>query len=235
MRRTRVMMISALLVLGGLGASATASAQDSLDALQQRFKERYRDIFEQKRDGKVGETFDGYVALVAEVYRDDGLDALLKSENRDRDKLYELMAKQLRESLSEQERKAVTPVIIALRNAVRNFQNAKPAEYLKMSDGVWVQKRNEIAYGQILELKQEGMIGETAGGELAVRTGDVAVARLIEQENDRRRMLYEKIAKAGGQPVEAVAEKRGRELFKAARPDDWLLTSGNRWIQTKDR
>lgn len=235
MRRTRLMMVAAWLVVGGLGASATAISQDSLDALQQRFKERYRDISEQKRDGKVGETFGGYVAFVADVYRDRRLDGLLKSENRDRKKLYEILARQLRDSLPEGQRKGVTRETIARRNAQRNLQNAKPAEYLRMPDGVWVLKRNEVAHQQILKLKQGGVIGESASGYLAVRSGNGAAARLIEQENDRRRKLYQKIAKAGNRPVEEFAAKRGQDLFKAARPDDWLRTSGNRWVQAKNR
>jgi len=55
----------------------------------------------------------------------------VEDENADRKALYELIAK----------KEETTPEKVAERNAARNFEKAKPGEWLKGKDGKWEQKK----------------------------------------------------------------------------------------------
>ena len=111
-----------------LGAAA-AQAADDLKMLQERMRARYPQLLRLKADGKVGETWSGYVEAVKPEFRDEA-GGLIEAENDDRRALYRLMAKE--EGLSPEE--------VAKNNAVRNFQKARKGEYLKGPDGQWKQK-----------------------------------------------------------------------------------------------
>ncbi|MHC4428990.1 MAG: DUF1318 domain-containing protein, partial [Planctomycetota bacterium] len=133
-------VFAATVVLG----AAAAFAQDTLPEIRQRFEERYREIFKLKIEGKLGETFTGHVELVAAVYGDDAIRALIEAENRDRRKFYELQADDLKARTDDEEKRArITPELIARRNAARRLENARSTEHYKMEDGVWIQKKDE--------------------------------------------------------------------------------------------
>jgi uncharacterized protein YdbL (DUF1318 family) len=105
-----------------------AMAQDSSkEELQKRFKERYPKIAELKKDGVVGETSNGYLDFVDK--KDPKAADLVDQENADRKELYALIAKE----------KGVKPEVVATQNAKRNFERAKPGEFLK-EDGKWHKK-----------------------------------------------------------------------------------------------
>ena len=99
--------------------------------MQKRFEERFSQVRSLKAKGTVGETFGGYLDFVK--HKDDSAASLVDDENADRKKLYELIAKK--------ENTTVTKV--AERNARRNFEKAKPGEYLKGEDGAWHKKGDE--------------------------------------------------------------------------------------------
>jgi uncharacterized protein YdbL (DUF1318 family) len=121
----------AALALLAVGAAA-ASAAD-LGALKKSFQERYPKLKKAKEEGKIGETYLGHVEAVKEEYlKDAAIKKLIDDENADRKTLYQAIA----------EKEGITPEKVAARNAVRNFERAKPDEWLKPSDGKWVQKKN---------------------------------------------------------------------------------------------
>ena len=123
-------VLAVVAVLGGAPAAARADRQDEL---RERFKDRYPDLRAAKIDGKIGETTDGIVEAVEARYleKDDALRKLVEEENADRRELYKLIA----------EREKTTPEKVATRNAARNFEKAKPGEYLKARDGSWKKKK----------------------------------------------------------------------------------------------
>jgi uncharacterized protein YdbL (DUF1318 family) len=104
------------------------AAEQDLGALQKRFKERHAQIQKLKSDGTIGETYKGYVEFVDK--KDPASEDLVKSENTDRQTLYEVLAK----------KENTTAEKVADRNAKRNFERAKAGEYLQDSTGKWQKK-----------------------------------------------------------------------------------------------
>lgn len=120
--------LSMLVVLCGF-AFATTGMGASLDELQQRFKQRYPQLQALKSAGKVGETAAGMVEAVKPEFAGE-VAGVASPENADRTELYAQMAKQA----------GTTPDVVASRNAARNFEKARPGEWLKQADGTWRQK-----------------------------------------------------------------------------------------------
>jgi uncharacterized protein YdbL (DUF1318 family) len=117
-----------ILCLGLLFPALVRAADNDMDSLQKRFKERYPQIKKLKSDGVVGETYKGYIDFVDK--KDPASDDLVKAENDDRTALYDALAK----------KEGTTPEKVAERNAKRNFERAKPGEYLQDKNGKWQKK-----------------------------------------------------------------------------------------------
>lgn len=227
-------LVAMLLLAAGLGA-AEVQADDELAEIRERFEARYRELFELKLEGKIGEAYTGYIQFVAEVYRDGPISKLVNEENTDRKLFYYLLANELREKASGDEKKKISSEVVARRNAVRNFESAKPDEFLKMPDGVWIRKRDETAYKKILALKEDGEIGETTTGLLAVRTESPEAQAAVERENERRRVFYQHIADIAEEPVGSIAARYAREHFREASSSAWLYqVNRDRWVQARN-
>lgn len=156
---TTTSLAAALAVALGLGlalvATSPARADDDAEArkkelavLRQRFKQRYADVLRLKNQGKIDETLKGTVAVVRRAYADDPVNPkqaeqadddekvmkigrFLALENRDRLRLYELLAKELE----------VKPAVVARRNAARHYKQAEPDHYLRNARGHWLTKK----------------------------------------------------------------------------------------------
>lgn len=100
--------------------------------LKQRFKARYAALLKAKQAGHIGETMTGYVELVAPGKAPADAKKLANEENDDRKALYELIAAEEETDIA----------IVAKRNALRNYQKARPGEYLKKPDGSWGKKKS---------------------------------------------------------------------------------------------
>jgi uncharacterized protein YdbL (DUF1318 family) len=100
-----------------------------LKELQERFKQRYEQIRALKKQGAVGETYEGYLDYVTDKKPDDAK-KLVDAENADRKELYESIAKN----------EGTTTEKVAERNAKRNFSKATAGEFLKGADGKWTKK-----------------------------------------------------------------------------------------------
>lgn len=127
--RLKITLVAAL----ACALLASAAAADEKDELKQRFQERYPKLQELKRQGKVGETFLGYIdAVKPEFAREDEVKRIIGAENNDRRRLYEIIAK-------EQD---TTADHVGRRNAQRNFSRAGSNEWLRTEDNRWVQKKD---------------------------------------------------------------------------------------------
>ena len=123
--KPRYLFFLALLVLI---PTTVLAADNSMDALKARFKERLPEIQKLKRQGTIGETAEGYVAFVKQKQPD--AEPVVTAENNDRTELYKQLAAKLN----------TTPEKVAERNAVRNFDRAKSGEWIRPTSGKWEKK-----------------------------------------------------------------------------------------------
>ena len=117
----------ATVLIALLTFTSFASAAETKEELQKRFKQRLPEINKLKAEGVIGETSEGYLDFVSE--RSSKASELVNEENGDRRKLYAIIA----------EETGTTVEVVARRNAKRNFEKAANGEYLK-EDGKWRQK-----------------------------------------------------------------------------------------------
>ena len=121
-------MTTVIAAMTAIFASAPSTPAATKQELQTRFEKRYPQLLTYKQAGKVGENMQGLVEAVKRDYLDDKtLSKLLDDENADRKELYKL--------LSEEQKTTVDQVAAAA--AKRNYEKAKPGEYLKQPDGTW--------------------------------------------------------------------------------------------------
>jgi uncharacterized protein YdbL (DUF1318 family) len=111
-------------------SAGTALAQDKAE-LQQRSEQRYPKLLDAKRAGEIGETADGFVEAVKGKDLSGDMRQIVEDENRDRRALYAILAKETNTDES----------LVARRAGKRNFENARPGEWLKSAAGKWEQKK----------------------------------------------------------------------------------------------
>ena len=127
--KLRILMAAILLLILG---SFAAQAQEPLEGLRARMKERYALLQELKAKGRIGETREGWIEAVNEENaNDEALKKIIGDENADREKLYQIMA----------QRTETTPKAVGEQNALRIFQKAGPDEFFKGADGKWRAKK----------------------------------------------------------------------------------------------
>lgn len=115
---------------------------DPLAELKKRMKARYADLERLRDDGKVGETWNGEVAVVNAADESEKVDpksptsptigAFVGTENSDRKQLYALLAKELKTTATE----------VAKQNGLRNIDKADPDHWLKLEDKRWIQRKD---------------------------------------------------------------------------------------------
>ena len=127
--KTKLLFAVLSMMLGLLFAPAALRAADAPDeaTLQKRFKARYPQVQQLKTDGVIGETSEGFVEFRDK--KDAKAAKLVEEENADRKLLYKLIA----------DKEGITVEVVANRAAKRNFERAKPGEWLK-HEGKWKQK-----------------------------------------------------------------------------------------------
>lgn len=125
-------IFTTLLFVAGLFLPAFAIAQDgSVDtaAIQQRMKSRLPDLAKLKEAGKIGEAFNGMVAIRQDLT--DEQKEMIEGENKDRLAVYKYMAKKF----------DVSPKQVALSRHSKIKKAAKPGTWFKDKDGSWSQKK----------------------------------------------------------------------------------------------
>lgn len=142
-----MMVLSTMVFAGPIAAQDPKPPRDIRSELKESMKARYP-LLEKLRDsGKVGEAGNGEVRVVKAAYgteKADPADAksgtiaeLLVAENRDRQALYELLAKELKTTATE----------VAQQNGARNLDKAKPDQWVEVK-GEWVQRKTVKATKQ---------------------------------------------------------------------------------------
>ncbi|MBN1675862.1 MAG: YdbL family protein [Kiritimatiellae bacterium] len=81
------------------------------------------------------------------------------------------------------------------------------------------------------KLKAEGLIGENNGGYLAYLTKKRPQEKLVNAENNDRRILYAHIAGKTDVPVETVGKRRALQIAKEAAPGHMLQDEKGNWYR----
>ena len=128
MTRKKILLTIILTTMAALLAGTPTAEAATKQELQAKFEKRYPQLLAYKRDGKVGENMQGLVEAIKREYLDDKtLAKLVDDENADRKELYKLLAAEEKTSVDQ----------VAAAAAKRNYDKAKPGEYLKQTDGTW--------------------------------------------------------------------------------------------------
>ncbi|MGD2030101.1 MAG: YdbL family protein [Desulfobacterales bacterium] len=85
----------------------------------------------------------------------------------------------------------------------------------------------------IIELKQQGVIGENNKGYLEFIGGKQAKKDVIQAENSDRKHVYTLIARQQGTSIERVGKRRAKQIAKKAKPGQWIQDPSGKWYQKK--
>ena len=97
------------------------------------------------------------------------------------------------------------------------------------ADEAALQKRFKARYPQIQQLKTDGVVGETSAGLVDfVEKKDSKAAKLVEEENDDRKALYEVIADKEAISADVVAARAAKRNFDRAKAGEYLK-EGGKW------
>jgi uncharacterized protein YdbL (DUF1318 family) len=96
-----------------------------------------------------------------------------------------------------------------------------------------IKARMKARVPAIEAMKMKGFVGENAYGYLAERGETIANDTIIESENKDRRLVYTAIAKQQQSTPELVGKRRAIQLFKLAKPGEWLQNEDGLWFQKK--
>lgn len=231
-RRTWPLPWSLLVVL--LLASVALGQEATREQLKERFESRYEQLAEAKDAGRVGETWQGFVAVVETPGAADGAARrLVDEENADRRALYALLAREIAADLDEPERSRMTPRVVAERNAWRNFERAGSTQPLRVAERTWVTKKERPWLLRLLELERQGRIGEARNGDVApvpgAADGNGDVARVVELENQARRAFRERLAREVKLPLEQVARRQAQRFAKAVHLGVFVQSADGSW------
>lgn len=123
MNQKRYLCALAILVAGLLLFAEIALS----GGIKERMKARLPKIIELKAAGIVGETSQGFLAFVGANQPEQ---ALVAAENKDRQMVYEAIAKQ----------QGTTAAVVGQRRALQIAEKANPGEWLRDAGGTWHKK-----------------------------------------------------------------------------------------------
>ena len=90
------------------------------------------------------------------------------------------------------------------------------------------------AWGLTLEeAKTQGMVGEQPNGYLGVVRAGVAaeVQALVNDVNQKRRQMYEDIARRNSTKLEAVEMLAGKTAIDNTRPGNFIRSPSGQWVK----
>ncbi len=124
-----------------VAASVFMAAEETEESLKKKFEKRHDEIVKQKDAGKVGETHEGYLEAIKEetLKKDKALKTLIDEENKDRKKLYAIVAKK-----QSTEKQKVTAETVGNAAVKVKFDKAGDKEYFKGKDGTWRTKAQMV-------------------------------------------------------------------------------------------
>ena len=83
----------------------------------------------------------------------------------------------------------------------------------------------------IVDLKNNGVVGENNQGYLTILKKKTAKKAVVEAENKDRRSIYRAIAKQQGTTPELVGQRRAIQIAKKADPGTWFQGPKGKWRQ----
>jgi uncharacterized protein len=98
-------------------------------------------------------------------------------------------------------------------------------------DSQAVLSRMKSRMPEILELKNQGIIGETNDGFLELRVPNTDKQPIIKSENADRLFVYKIVAKKQNVSVDRVGRIRALKLAQMAGTGDWLEDDAGNWYQ----
>ena len=222
MKRFSTYILLAAIFVGSAAVPLSASTQsgETRKQIESRLEQRYSELLKAEDQGKIGETWQGFVeATDAKAAADSSVKKLVEAENADRTKLYETIAS------DESKREKVSATMVGERNALRKLQKAEPNHFLKAKNGQWVQLKD------LDRLRKDGRIGETWDGYLSAVNGkdDAKVSAVLDIENHLRRDQYQKDARKQNKSVNEVAEAAGARNLEKVSAGEWFLPKGGQW------
>ena len=122
MKKTNLITIVSLLLLFFTAGIVNA------EGIKERLAKRLPAINKMKEEGQIGENNKGYLEARKEISEADT--NILKNENADRKKIYEMLAKKTGQTIE----------VIASRRALQIAEKTKPGFWLQKADGSWYQK-----------------------------------------------------------------------------------------------
>jgi uncharacterized protein YdbL (DUF1318 family) len=123
MKRSTIMAIAVVFILGLLITNGYSSAQD----IKQRMIERLPTITALKAKGLLGEDNRGYLQFIGQKKENEDVVA---AENKDRQTVYTAIAKQ----------QGTTVELVGQHRAIQIADKAQPGEWLQDAKGKWYQK-----------------------------------------------------------------------------------------------
>jgi uncharacterized protein YdbL (DUF1318 family) len=228
-------MMFALLVMLCLCVSTAGAAtiEGELESLRERFRERHSQVQQALQKQEIGETWQGLV-LVVKPPLPAALQELVNQENKDRTRLYEVMA---------QDDKSVTTAMVAQQNALRNLESRGDRNLLFRDQlDQWRQREDWVRYLLIERAKPLAQLGETADGMVALVPDSLRpttisedqrdlLNRLVETENQYRTGIYQQKAKTQDHPVAKVAREAGARNLANALPGHAVRQANGTWGQ----
>jgi len=92
-------------------------------------------------------------------------------------------------------------------------------------------QRRRARYSRVQELKRRGIAGENILGFLEIRSRATASQKkLVQAENEDRKIIYRETAREKGVPVAEVKRGFGAVLRERAKPGMWIETVQG-WVQ----
>ncbi|MBF0257544.1 MAG: YdbL family protein [Desulfamplus sp.] len=83
----------------------------------------------------------------------------------------------------------------------------------------------------IVQMKQQGLIGENARGYLEYVSGNRVNQDVVDSENNDRKEVYSTIAKQQGVPIEKVEQLRALQIVQKAVPGEFLKKEDGSWYK----
>ena len=83
---------------------------------------------------------------------------------------------------------------------------------------------------EIIQLKASGRLGENNLGFLEIRQGN-ADRPLVDEENQDRRQVYQRIAEHQQTSAELVGRRRAAQIAERAAPGTWLQSPRGDWYR----
>jgi uncharacterized protein YdbL (DUF1318 family) len=94
-----------------------------------------------------------------------------------------------------------------------------------------IKERMKSRLPTIVQMKQQGIIGENASGYLEYVSGKKVNQDVVDSENRDRKEVYSAIAKEQSVPVEKVGQLRAAQIVQKAVSGEFLKKEDGSWYQ----